>query len=208
MSFAAIDWGMSLEPHWFSTIYGLKFIVGQALAAWTFVIVVTSRLARRKPLAGVVTPGNFHDLGNFTLAFTVLWAYIAFSQFLIIWSANLPEEIPWYVHRAGRSWQVVAGLLLLFHFFVPFLVLLSRRTKRNAETLWKVAAAMLFMRLVDLFWLIIPAFHEKGVYVHWLYLAAPVAIGGIWTAVFLRELKSRPLLAAHDPRIEGLVEHA
>jgi hypothetical protein len=208
MTFAAIDWGMSLEPHWFSTIYGLVFVVGQTLATWAFVILAASWLAQREPLAGFARPGHFHDLGHFMLAFTVLWAYMSFSQFLIIWSANLPEEIPWYVHRAGGSWQAVAGLLLLFHFFVPFLLLLSRRAKRTMETLWKIAAAMLFMRFVDLFWLLIPAFHEEGVYVHWLYLAAPAAIGGIWIAAFLRQLKARPLLALHDPRLEGVTEHA
>jgi hypothetical protein len=208
MTFAAIDWGMSLEPHWFSTIYGLLFVVGQGLATWAFVIVILARLAERPPLAGVVTPGHFHDLGNFLLAFTVLWAYIAFSQFLIIWSANLPEEIPWYVHRIQNSWQAVAFIVLIFHFFVPFLLLLSRRTKRQADMLVKVAALMLFMRLVELLWLVGPAFHAEGFYVHWMYVIAPIAIGGVWLAAFLRELKGRPLLPAYDERIAGVQEHA
>ena len=207
VTFAAIDWVMSLEPYWYSTIYGIVCIVGQGLAALAFAIVATALLAAFAPFAGVVTPAHFHDLGNLLLAFVMLWAYIAFSQFLIIWSGNLPEEIPWYVHRTQGGWQWIGLLLLVLHFALPFLLLLSRGTKRSVYRLATVALAIICMHLVDLFWLVMPAFHPAGLYVHWLDVVAPVGIGGLWIAVFVWQLQRRPLLPLHDPRLQGAMEH-
>ncbi len=200
VTFAAVDWVMSLEPQWFSSIYGIVFLVGQGLAALAFVVVVATFLAQREPLRTVLGPQQFHDLGNLLLAFVMLWAYIAFSQFLIIWSGNLPEEIPWYLNRLQGGWQGLAVILVVCHFVAPFLVLLSRATKRRASTLVIVALGLLVMRFLDLFWLIAPAFHPGRFSVHWLDLAAPVGLGGIWLAAYLFNLKRRPLLALHDPR--------
>jgi hypothetical protein len=207
-SFAAIDWGMSLEPMWFSSIYGVVFIVGQGLAALAFVIVTVVLLSDRPPLRDAITPQQFHDLGNFLLAFVMLWAYIAFSQFLIIWSGNLPEEIPWYLHRMRGGWGFLAALLIAFHFIVPFLLLLSRSTKRRAKVLILVAAGILGMRLLDLFWLTSPAFHPGGLDLHWMDLSVPVGLGGIWLAAYLELLKRRPLLPEHDPRFAAAAESA
>ena len=201
VSFAFVDWVMSLEPHWFSTVYGVMFMIGQALGALAFAIAVTALLAKRKPLSDVVEAGHFHDLGNLLLAFVMLWAYIAFSQYLIIWSGNLPEEITWYLHRGSGGWQWVALLLFLFHFCLPFLVLLSRVAKRRVRILATVAAAMTVMRLVDLFWLVAPAFHPTEFSLHWMDLGAPVGIGGIWIAMFVWQLGKRALLPAYDPRL-------
>jgi len=177
------------------------------LAALAFAIVATALLADFAPFAGVVAPAHFHDLGNLLLAFVMLWAYIAFSQFLIIWSGNLPEEIPWYVHRTQGGWQWIGLLLLVFHFTLPFLLLLSRGTKRSVYRLASVALAIIGMHLVDLFWLVMPAFHPTGLYVHWLDVVAPLGMGGLWIAVFVWQLQRRPLLPLHDPRLQGAIEH-
>ncbi len=207
MTFGSIDWVMSLEPEWFSTIYGITFMVGQALAGFAFAILIAVLLADRQPLAGVVSAAHFHDLGNLLLAFVMLWAYMAFSQFLIIWTGNLPEEITWYLHRAGGGWNWVGLFVVIFHFAVPFLLLLSRGAKRRLHMLFAVAMTIVVMRLVDLFWLVAPAFHPSGVRVHWMDLVAPIGVGGIWMGVFARQLKGRPLLPPHDPYVKEAFHH-
>ena len=206
VTFAAVDWVMSLEPHWFSSIYGVVFLVGQALLALAFVTRVVVCLANRPPIQGAMGPTQLHDLGNLLLAFVMLWAYIAFSQYLIIWSGNLPEENHWYLHRMAGGWGAVALLLIVFHFVVPFLLLLSRTTKRRAKMLGAVAAGILVVRLIDLFWLIAPALHAEGFHLHWLDLVLPIGLGGLWLATFLGLLKRRPLLAERDPRFAGLAD--
>jgi hypothetical protein len=206
-TFAAVDWLMSLEPEWFSTMFGLLFIVGQILATFAFMILLTKMLVQHKPLDEVARAPHFHDLGNLLLAFTMIWAYLAFSQFLIIWSGNQPETITWYKHRSGGGWQFVALGLFLLNFALPFALLLSRFTKRHIQSLARVAVVILAMRLVDLFWVVAPNFHHEF-HVHWLDVAAPAGIGGVWLWFFLRELKSRPVLPSRDPRMEGAFAHA
>jgi hypothetical protein len=196
VTFASVDWVMSLEPHWFSTIYGVIFIVGQALASLAFLIVVLMMLARTEPMAGALKPSHFHDLGNLMLAFVMLWAYVAFSQYLIIWSGNLPEELPWYVKRLRGGWGWFAGALIVLHFALPFLLLLARANKRRLGMLAAIAGGMIVMRLVDLYWIVTPAFHGKQLHLHWMDLLAPVGVGGVWLAVFLGNLKKHPLLPA------------
>ncbi|HXG33601.1 MAG TPA: hypothetical protein VNJ11_09560 [Bryobacteraceae bacterium] len=196
VTFASVDWVMSLEPHWFSTIYGILFMTGEALATLAFVILALLVLVRRKPMADVLRPGHFHDLGNLMLAFVMLWAYVCFSQFLIIWSGNLPEEIPWYLRRLDGGWAWVAVALIVFHFALPFVLLLSRQNKQRLEILAGIAGGVLLVRLVDLFWMVMPAFHPGGFRVHWMDLLMPVGIGGLWLAAFVWRLKRRPLLPA------------
>lgn len=205
-TFAFFDLIMSLEPHWFSTIYGAMFLVGQVLQTFAFIIAVIVLLSRRAPFAGLLTTQHFHDLGNLMLAFTCLWAYLSFSQFLIIWSGNLPEEIPWYVRRLYGGWGAVAVLLVLFHFFVPFVILLQRFVKRNPSLLQKVALLMIVIRLIDVFWVVMPAFAQKeyklsGFAISWMDFAAPLAVGGIWIAAYIWNLKKYPLLPVGDPRL-------
>ena len=207
VTFSAIDWVMSLDPHWFSTIYGIIWMIGQVLTTMTFVILVMVLLANREPLANVLTPRHFHDLGNLLLAFVMLWAYVAFSQYLIMWSGNLAEEIPWYLHRMQGGWREVGVALITYHFALPFFILLSRRAKQSRLILATIAGGLLFMRLVDLFWLITPAFSHAGVSVHLLDLLTLVGVGGMWLAGFLGQLTRRPLLPLHDPQYAAVVGH-
>ncbi len=207
ITFASIDWVMSLEPHWYSTIFGFVFVIGQGVLTLAFAIFAVGFLARYQPLAEVIRKQHYHDLGNLMLAFVALWAYISLSQFLIIWAGNLPEEIPWYLHRMHGGWQWVGLFVVLFHFAVPFVLLLSRRTKRSIATLSKVAFLMILMRLVDLFWVVAPNFNPEHVSVHWLDLMTPVAIGGVWLAAFLHQLKGQPLLPLKDPRLQEAFGH-
>ena len=199
ITFASFDWLMSLEPHWFSTIYGVLIMGGQGLSALAVLIVVLVWLSRRPPLDRIIVAAHFHDLGNLMLAFIMLWAYFSFSQYLIIWSGNLPAEIAWYLHRLQTGWRAVGITLILFHFVVPFLLLLSRTMKREARTIVIVAGGILVARLVDLFWLIAPEFHQSGVAVSWLDIALPLSLGAIWLGCFIWQLRGRAILPVHDP---------
>jgi hypothetical protein len=205
ITFASIDWAMSLEPHWFSTIYGMFFIVGQSLAALAFAIIIVIRLSESAQLATYLRPDVFQDLGNLLLAFVMLWAYLSFSQYLIIWAGNLPEEIPWYLRRGSNGWQWVAAFIAIFQFAVPFLLLLGRRNKRNKVILGWIAAAVLLMRWVDTYWLIAPSF-LPAVTLHVFDVVLFLLIGGIWLFVFLRELRKRALVPLGDPNF--VVERA
>jgi len=208
VSFAVIDWIMSLEPKWYSTIFGMIFMISFGLTAMALAILATRCLEREKPLAQVVSPDRWHDLGNLLLALVMFWAYLNFSQFLLIWSENLAEEIPWYLHRIGGGWEWVAMALILFQFALPFVLLLSRNTKRNSQTLAAVAAAILFMHWLDILWMVVPSFFPARFHFHWLDIAAPVAIGGLWLAAFIGYLKARSLLPLHDPRFTEVLEQA
>ena len=199
-TFAAYDWMMSLEPAWASSIYGLLFIIGQALAALSLALIGLRVLTRRYG-DGAEIIKSFNDLGNFMLGFVMIWAYFAFSQFLIIWSANIPEEAIWYVHRTHGGWQGVGLFLIAFHFVLPFFLLLSRRVKRQAQLLMALAVLILCVRLVDLFWLIVPAFYPEGLHVHWLDLVIVLALGGLWFAFFLWQWTGKTVVPQHDPHL-------
>ncbi|MEE8201065.1 MAG: hypothetical protein V3R29_07835 [Candidatus Acidoferrales bacterium] len=207
-TFASVDWVMSLEPHWFSTVYGMMFILGQVLAALTFVIVILMLLSDRAPLAGFLRPQHFHDLGNLLLAFVMLWAYVSFTQYLIIWSGNLPEEIPWYLDRTGHGWQGIAVVLIVLHFAVPFVLLLNRPLKRRARALAGLAVGLFLLRWFDLFWIVSPAFYGAEVSVHWMDVALPIGLGGLWLTVFFGQVKGRPLLPLQDPNVKRALEEA
>ena len=214
MTFASIDWVMSLEPRWFSTMYGVLYIAGQALNALAFVTAALVLLSREPPFAGYVRSSHFHDLGKLLLAFVMFWSYVAFAQYLIIWAGNLPEEIPWYLRRLAGGWGWVGAALVVLHFALPFLLLLPETANRNPRLLASVAALVVAMRLVDVFWLVRPVFTQTGVsprtahfQLHWLDLAAPIGIGGVWLAVFLWQLEERPLLPVNDPEFAAYAEH-
>jgi hypothetical protein len=199
-TYAFIDWIMSLEPDWYSTIYAWMFTVGEVLLTFSFLVAVLVLLSKREPFASFLTRQHYHDLGNLMLAFTMLWAYMSFSQFLIIWAENLPDEIPWYVRRFSGGWGYIAWTIAIFHFFVPFFLLLLRFVKKNPTRLRTLAVWIIIMRILDVFWIVEPAFRQRGLEVYWTDLVALIGLGGIWLAFFIRNLKSRPLLASHDPR--------
>ena len=204
--FMSIDWMMSIDPHWFSTIYGILFMGGQGLSAMAFTIAVVVLLARSAPMSTVIGPNHLHDLGKLLLAFVMLWAYFNFSQFLIIWMGNLPEEIPWYLSRVTGSWLWVSVLLIVGHFMLPYVLLLNRDLKRTGGTVAIIAAGVIVMRLVDLFWLLGPEHGQPLLSVHWLDLVAPVALGGIWVALFLWQLGTRSLIPVTEPTLQEAID--
>jgi hypothetical protein len=206
-TFAAYDWLMSLEPEWFSSIYGLVFMVGQALAALALAIIGLSLLAKRQATSSDWV-GYFNDLGNFLLGLVMIWAYVSFSQFLVIWSANLPDEVAWYYHRSQGGWQWLGMLLIAFHFVLPFLLLLSQLVKRKMQLLAIVASLVIGARLADLYWLIMPAFYPNQLHIHWLDLTLIIAIGGGWLALFFRQVAGKPLLPLVDPQFQEVITHA
>ncbi|MFI5118075.1 MAG: hypothetical protein ACHP8B_15395 [Terriglobales bacterium] len=207
MTFAAIDWVMSLSPHWASTIYGFIFVAGQAITAISFMIIVVAALSSSEPYAGIIQERHLHDLGKLLFAFNMLWAYFDFSQLLIIWSGNQPEEITFYRTRLYGGWGVVAVIVLLFSFALPFLVLLSRDVKRSAGLISKVAIWMILMRLVDLFWMTRPEF-SRSARPTWLDIVVPIALIGLWVGFFAYNLKQQPLLPLGDPKLaEAIANH-
>ena len=207
MSFAAIDWVMSITPHWASTIYGFLFVAGQLISSMSLMIVVVVLLSRGGPLAGILQKRHLRNLGGLLFTFIMLWAYFSFSQLLIIWSGNLPEEISFYRSRLYGSWGGVAIIVLILHFFVPFFLLLSSDLKRNSRLLPKVAMWMIFMRLVDIYWLTQPEFVPTA-FPKPLNFLLPIALLGLWLGYFAWNLKRDPLLPLGDPKLtEAIASH-
>ncbi|MGB8525032.1 MAG: hypothetical protein WCD43_18865 [Candidatus Acidiferrales bacterium] len=209
VTYSAIDWVMSIEPLWFSTIFGFLFMIVAALVAMAFVILVLRLLSDNEPLKNVVTASQFNDLGNLMLAFVMLWAYMSFSQFLIIWAGNLKDEIPWYVTRAFGGWGALALFLIVMHFAVPFLLLLQRGVKQRLHLLSIVTGWLVLLTLVDVYWLVVPAFADERnrPQFHVSDFLAVIGIGGIWVGTYIWQLKKMPLLPLHDPRFEGALQH-
>lgn len=199
-TYAYVDWIMSAEPDWYSTIYPWMFTIGQVVLTFAFLIAVLVLLSKHEPFASFLTRQHYHDLGNLLLAFTMVWAYFSISQFLIIWAENLPDEIPWYVRRFSGGWGYIAFVIAIFHFCVPFFILLLRFVKKNAGRLRTLAIWMIIMRILDVFWIVEPAYRQRGFEIYWTDVVAPIGLGGIWLAFFIWNLKSRPLLANRDPR--------
>jgi len=197
VSFAVIDWIMSLDPSWISTIFGLIILIGEVLSAMCFAVVVEAILSRYKPMSDMLRPDFVHDHGKWILAFTMVWAYFSFSQWLIIWAGNLPSEITFYLLRINNGWGWIALMLALFHFCVPFAILLSRPFKRNIRKLVWLAIWLMIMRFVDLFWIIEPNF-STSFHITIADIVVPIAIGGFWLAYFFRNLAALPLLPAYD----------
>lgn len=202
MTFAAYDWGMSLEPEWFSGIYGVTFMIGQVISSVAFIIGFIVLFNRKEPLSEMADRTRVQDLGNFLMGFTMFWAYVSVSQYIIIWSGNVVETASWYAYRMDGEWRGVALFLLVFHFFVPFLVLFSRWVKQSMRMLVWVAMWMILMRFVDLFWIIVPAFSREGFPLHLLDVVLVVGIGGLWLGAFAYWMKGKSLLPLNDPRIQ------
>jgi hypothetical protein len=205
ISFAAIDWVMSLDPSWISTIFGLIILIGEVLSAMCFAVVVERILYNYKPMSELLTPDFVHDHGKWILTFIMVWAYFSFSQWLIIWAGNLPAEITFYIARLSGGWGSIGLFLVLFHFAVPFALLLSRPFKRDIRKLVWLAVWMMLMRYFDLFWIIEPNF-SSTLRITWADIVVPIAIGGFWLAYFFRNLGSLPLLPAYDPDAGEVLE--
>jgi hypothetical protein len=206
VTFASIDWFMSLDPEWSSTIYGFVFVAAWSLSALAFTIAVMAALSKHEPMSNIVGQSHFQDLGKLLLTLVMLWSYFAFSQFLIIWSGNLPEEISWYLPRTRGTWGAIALAVVVLHFAFPFLFLLSRSFKRHAGKLVIVAVLILLMRLIDLFWMIAPNYNAGQFHISWMDLVAPIALGGLWLGFFARALTVRPLIPFNDPLYETVLE--
>jgi hypothetical protein len=207
ITFAVIDWIMSIDPSWISTIFGLSFLIGQVLSALCFAVVVERILFDYKPMSELLKPEQVHDHGKFMLTFIMVWAYFSFSQWLIIWAGNLPEEITWYMRRLNGGWGYVGLVLVIFHFAVPFIILISRPFKRDITRLVWLAAWLMLMRYVDLFWAVEPNF-STTFNITWLDIVVPVAMGGLWLAYFFRHLSTMPLVPAYDVYAVEVLEAA
>jgi hypothetical protein len=207
LTFMAIDWLLSVNPKWFSTMYGLLMIADQGLTGMAFLITVMVLLSFRRPMSEILTPRHLHDLGKFLLALFMVWAYFSFSQFLIIWAGNLPEEIPYYLTRINGGWGYVALAVVVGHFALPFALLLSRDLKRNFKLLASIAVFVLFMRLVDLYWVVAPEFRKHSFGVSWMDFTMPLGLIGIWLAYFLTQLEKRPLMPINSPDLEEALQH-
>lgn len=215
VSFAAIDWVMTLDQHWYSTMFGLLFVIGWALTCLSFVVALLAWLSDKEPMKSVIGKRHFHDLGKLMLAFVMVWAYFNFSQYLIIWAGNLPEETEWYIARQSGTWAVIGAVLIFFHFAFPFLMLLSRDLKRNAKYISMLAIFILIMRLVDLYYIIGPSPRIGSAgkdidflnSISWMDLGAVVAVGGIWLWWFFGELMKRPIIPVNDPYLENAIAH-
>jgi hypothetical protein len=205
-TFMAVDWIMSLTPDWYSSIFALLVVVSQALATLSLMLFLLTHLLGDKPLLAEAPSGYFRDLGNLMLAFTMLWGYMSFSQYLITYSGNLAEEVGWYIDRRQGNWGIISLALIPFHFFLPFLILLiGSRIKRNPARLAKVALFLIAMRFIDLFWWVAPTFRNH-LSISAADLGAPLMIGGIWLWLWAGQVRDRYLVPLHDPRLEGALQ--
>jgi hypothetical protein len=208
VTFAAFDWLMSLEPHWYSTIFGVYYFTGSFLASLAFMTVFFGWLRSRKVLENVVTLDHFHDFGRLLFAFTVFWAYIGGSQYYLIWYANIPEETVWYLARWDGSWMYVSLALIFGHFAVPFVVLAFYRAKRTLKVLLGIASLILVMHFVDMFWIVMPTFSEHGsVHFSWMHITTMIGIGGVVKWLFLTRFTGNPVVPYNDPKFKDSVAH-
>jgi hypothetical protein len=207
-TFAYIDWIMSMEPRWHSTIFPIIILSGQVLAAYSFAVILLNAFDKEQSLALTVSKLHFHQLGNFLLTFVMFWTYVAFGQLLIIYSGNTPEEIAWYLHRISGSWIYLVLVIAVFHFFLPFLLLLFRTVKRRRAYLASLAMLLLAVHLIYTFWMITPSIFQTGFHLSWLDFVTPIGIGGLWVAAFLWLLQRAPLIPKNDPRIQQEMAYA
>ncbi|MEQ1604259.1 MAG: hypothetical protein ABL999_05265 [Pyrinomonadaceae bacterium] len=214
VTLAVVDWVMTLDPHWFSTMWGLLFVAGWGLSCFCFTVAILAYLVDKSPMNGVLGKRHFHDIGKLILALVMVWAYFNFSQFLIIWSGNLPEETGWFLTRMKGGWAYVGVGLILFHFAFPYLLLLKRDLKRQGNLLATIGIFILVMRLIDMFYQIGPTnrvspggIEQGAFYVSWMDLVAPIAVGGIWLWWFFGQLMARPIVPAKDPYFQEAIEH-
>jgi hypothetical protein len=207
-TFAYIDWIMSTEPKWYSTVFAIIVLAGQVLLAYSFSVVLLKAFERIEPIASITSRRHYHQIGNLILTFVLFWTYVSFSQLLIIYAGNKPEEIAWYLHRIAGGWRYLLGAIALFHFFLPFLILLFRGFKRRSSLLALLALSLMAIHLLYAYWVVAPSIFPDGLHVSWLNFAVPLGLGGIWFAAFLWLLRRAPLVPLNDPRMHEEMAHA
>ena len=205
LTFASVDWMMSLEPRWYSHMYGITFVVGCGLSAFAFVIFFLARLAHTEAMAGILRPTHLRDLGNLMLTFVMFYAYVQFSEFLLIWYANTTEEIPHFMIREHGGWGAMALLIVIFHFFLPFFMLLMRPIKDRAETIAVVAIVVLVMRYIAIYWLVAPSWYGENFHYSWIDFTSLLGIGGVWMAAFINQLKGQTIIPIHETWVEEAI---
>jgi hypothetical protein len=205
LTFAAIDWLMGLDYHWFSTMWGVYIFAGTALSSMCVLVLIITALRNAGYFKNVITIEHYHIMGKLMLAFTIFWAYIGFSQYMLIWYANIPEETIYFLRRNTESWQILSTALVVGHFFVPFLLLLSNMGKKNPAFLCGMALWILTMHLLDIYVVVLPALHKAGVQPNWLDFACLAAIGCTLAALFLKRLGDSPLWPLRDPRLKNSI---
>jgi hypothetical protein len=212
MTVGAIVWIKALDVTWYSSIWGLQFLVAQGYGVLAFCILSVILLSRYEPMKTLLRTTEQHDLGKFLFAFVMLNIYLTFAEFLIIWSGNLPDEIPWYLNRIHGGWWTICSLDFICHWLIPFSLLLSRDLKRNKSKMIWITLFMLFARIVDMFWLIEPNFkYAAGNLVGeplsiLAYFTVPIAMLGIWVAYYMTQLMARPMVVVNDPHLEEMLE--
>ena len=204
LTFTSIDWVMSLEPKWYSSMFGISFTVGAGLSAFAFVTFFLTTISKTQAMIDILKPNHFRDLGNLMLAFTMLWAYTNFSQFLLIWYGNIKEETPYYLKRMHGGWGIISAILIVFHFFLPFFMLLMRRIKDRPSTIAIVTVIVLVMRFIDVYWLVTPAYYEHF-YFCWITIPVFFGIGGLWLAAFIWQLKGQTIIPIHETWVEEAI---
>ena len=203
LTFASFDWLMSLDAHWYSTIFGVYVFSGSFLSLLALLTIIVIYFKNKNILVNDITEEHYHDLGKLMFAFTIFWGYMAFSQYFLIWYGNIPEETVWFLHRWEGSWKTVSLLLVFGHFVLPFFFLFPQGTKRNPKALITVSAWILLMHAVDLYWLVLPSLHHHGVHFSWMDLTTIIGVGGLFLWCFWRRTAARPLLPVGDPNLEA-----
>ncbi len=206
-SFASFDWLMSLDAHWYSTIFGVYIFGGSTLAIYSFITLFVIFFDKKGPLKGLVSVEHYHDLGRLIFTFVVFWSYIAFSQYFLIWYANIPEETVWFTHRWVGSWKIISVFLVIGQFIIPFFILMIRAMKRNLLMLTVMASWMLIMHYVDMYWLVMPTLHHEGARLSWMDATTFIGIGGIFVWLFLHQLARHSLVPFKDPNLEESIKH-
>jgi hypothetical protein len=201
LTFAAVDWMMSTDPHWYSTMFGVYYFAGSSVSTFALLIVLAQRLQKAGFLREIINQEHYHDLGKFLFGFVVFWTYIAFSQYFLIWYANIPEETLWYQHRTHGSWSAVGIFLMVGHFFLPFFYLLPRTIKRLRTPLLIGASWILFVHYIDLYWVLMPIPHPDGFAPSLLDLACFIGVGGVFLAMYSYNSAKDPLIPVKDPRL-------
>ncbi|MBD3169895.1 MAG: hypothetical protein GF307_10465 [candidate division Zixibacteria bacterium] len=206
VTYASFDWLMSLDAHWYSTIFGAYVFGGSVLGIMALVTLICIWLRGRNTLTEEISTEHYHDLGKLTFAFAIFWAYMAFSQYFLIWYGNIPEETIFYQHRWVGSWKAVSLMIVFGHFVVPFFIMITRAAKRNLSMLGIMVVLLLLMHWVDIFWLVMPNLHHHGAHISWMDVTATVGIGGIFLWVFLKQMRKNPIIPVNDPKLKDSIK--